>query len=317
MREVDESLELMKKDHKKRMDECEDRRVQFEAKQGKMREQVLKFEKFIQENDAKRQRAEAKAKLERKLFDEKARELNNLVQKIAKLEQEVKQLNDELGKKSCYKLYLERIVEEGEYGYEEISEILNRHFTLTQANNDLIGHSEKLDKEVDELRRNLQNLKTEKQNQLLVSTSILQGLQSELEKIRSQAKIQEDENLQRENKKKDISREFTQIIQAIRNLYGRCHSTMTVKTLFNIVKENSSNPMESADLELDLILTRMVDLIEITNEYKQDCMTGGDSSLFTGSSSLINMSESKDRVDSNTNNFGGSKSLNTTSEKKR
>jgi len=97
MREVDESLELMKKDHKKRMDECEERRVQFEMKQGKMREQVLKFEKFIQENDAKRQRAEAKAKLERKLYDEKAKELNALVQRISKLEQEVKHLNDELG----------------------------------------------------------------------------------------------------------------------------------------------------------------------------------------------------------------------------
>ncbi|RYG65860.1 hypothetical protein EON64_11055 [archaeon] len=41
MREVDESLEVMKKDHKKRMDECEERRLQFEIKQAKMREQVL------------------------------------------------------------------------------------------------------------------------------------------------------------------------------------------------------------------------------------------------------------------------------------
>jgi hypothetical protein len=30
------------------MDECEERRLLFEGKQSKMREQVLKFEKFIQ-----------------------------------------------------------------------------------------------------------------------------------------------------------------------------------------------------------------------------------------------------------------------------
>jgi hypothetical protein len=65
MREVHESLEVMKKGHKKRMDECEERRLQFEIKQAKMREQVLRFERFIHENDAKRQRAELKARQER------------------------------------------------------------------------------------------------------------------------------------------------------------------------------------------------------------------------------------------------------------
>lgn len=57
MREVDENLEVMKQQYKRRIDACEERRQIFESKQAKMREQVLKFEKFIQENDAKRQRA--------------------------------------------------------------------------------------------------------------------------------------------------------------------------------------------------------------------------------------------------------------------
>lgn len=161
MREVDESLELMKKDHKKRMDECEERRIQFEIKQAKIREQVLKFEKFIQENDAKRLRAEAKAKLERKLHDEKVKEIAMLVEKIQRLEDDVKTLNEELNKKSCFKAYLERIVEDGEYGYgktisslilllllylsvEEVPEILNRHNTLKQANLDLLEQSEQV-----------------------------------------------------------------------------------------------------------------------------------------------------------------------------
>jgi hypothetical protein len=43
----------MKRDYKRRMDICEDKRLKFEEKQAKMREQVLKFEKFIQENEAK------------------------------------------------------------------------------------------------------------------------------------------------------------------------------------------------------------------------------------------------------------------------
>lgn len=79
-------------------DACEERRIQFEQKQAKMREQVLKFEKFIQENDAKRQRAEAKIKQERQLYSDKLRELDILNEKIRKLEAEQDTLINELGK---------------------------------------------------------------------------------------------------------------------------------------------------------------------------------------------------------------------------
>lgn len=97
MREVDEALELMKDEYKNRMDACEERRMQFEVKQAKMREQVLKFEKFIQENDAKRQRAEAKAKQERKLYEEKCKEMQLLMDKIVELERSQKELENQLG----------------------------------------------------------------------------------------------------------------------------------------------------------------------------------------------------------------------------
>lgn len=97
MREVDISLDLMKKDYKKRMDECEERRLLFEVKQAKMREQVLKFEKFIQENDAKRLRAELKSKQERQFFAEKCKELMSLKAKIDELEKSRGELVIELG----------------------------------------------------------------------------------------------------------------------------------------------------------------------------------------------------------------------------
>jgi len=272
MREVDYSLENMKNQHKQRMDACEERRVQFEAKQAKMREQVLRFEKFIQENDAKRQRAESKAKAERKMFEEKLKEIGTLTERIKNLEEEQKELTDLLVKNGRYKVYLERIVEEGEFGYEEISEILNRHNTLREANADLMQHSANLEKEVDDFRRNLQSLKTEKQNQMLVSTSIVQDQQGELEKVQLHVKTQEDDKLMVENKKKDVSREMSQITQSIRNLFGRCYNTMRMKPVF-AGRQDSASVSEVLDYELDIILMRISDLVEISNEYK---FSGGD-----------------------------------------
>ena len=161
MREVDEALELMKDEYKNRMDACEERRMQFEIKQAKMREQVLKFEKFIQENDAKRQRAEAKAKQERKLYEEKCKEMQILMDKIVELERSQKELENQLGKslyittengradtctvlKGCYRVYLEQVVEAGDQGYEEVTDVLNRYKTLRDANRDLMQHVEQV-----------------------------------------------------------------------------------------------------------------------------------------------------------------------------
>jgi Flp pilus assembly protein TadB len=103
MREVDESLELMKKDYKNRMDVCEERRQQFILKQAKMRDFVLKYEKFIQENDAKRQRAEMKSKSEEKLYKEKTKEITILEERIQKLQLEQNELHNDLSKSNKIK----------------------------------------------------------------------------------------------------------------------------------------------------------------------------------------------------------------------
>lgn len=150
---------------------------------------------------------------------------------------------------------------------DEISDILNRHATLVEANRDLMEHSTELEREVDNFRRNLQQLKTEKQNHLLVSTSIIQDQQDELEKMKSSVKNQEEEKLQIEGKKKDTSKELSQITAAIRNLFGRCFNTMRIKPVFAGQKETATLS-ELLDYELDIILLRISDLVEICNDFK-------------------------------------------------
>jgi hypothetical protein len=129
MREVDDALELMKQEYKRRMDICEERREHFEAKQSKMRDQVLKFEKYIQENDAKRQRADMKAKQEHKMFEEKCRELENFHQQISQLKNDELELEKELANKNRFTFYLETVLEaqaQSQSGFEEVPDLLKR-----------------------------------------------------------------------------------------------------------------------------------------------------------------------------------------------
>jgi len=76
--QVNDSLAFMKSQYLSRMAACDEKHQVFERKQMDMKEQVVKFEKFIQENDAKRQRAEMRAKDERKKVEQKKAELEQL-----------------------------------------------------------------------------------------------------------------------------------------------------------------------------------------------------------------------------------------------
>ena len=78
MHEVDHALDFMKEEYKTRIEACEERQREFERRQSDMKEQVTKFEKFIQENDSKRQRAEMKARQEEKQKHQKDEELRRL-----------------------------------------------------------------------------------------------------------------------------------------------------------------------------------------------------------------------------------------------
>lgn len=306
MREVDEALELMKEEFKNRMEACEERRMQFELKQAKMREQVLKFEKFIQENDAKRQRAEKKTKEERKTYEIKCQELNMLNKKIEDMENAQKDLEKQLQRKACYRIYLEQFLDAGDVSYEEVSDILSRYDTLKGANRDLMIHVDTLENDVNELRSKLQNLKIETQNNLLVSNSLLQSNQKELEELKTTLKRDEKEKELYEDKAKNIARETSQVIQSIKNVYYRCQSTMRNKSNTNNLIINPTNQRDNTNAiqntsmpngptatssattqhggsnginfnnlnemlssSLDLIHSRVSDLIEITNEYKQ------------------------------------------------
>jgi len=267
MREVDISLDLMKKDYKKRMDECEERRLLFEGKQAKMREQVLKFEKFIQENDAKRLRAETKSKYERQLFADKCKEMSTLKMKIDEMEQTRVELVIELEVKRRYRSYLLQTIDVGE-GYEEVPELLSRYYTLRDATEELLALNNEQENETEEFRVKLQALKTEMQNKSLVGNSVIHKYQKILEDKREFSQSEETEKFHLEDKRKDISRDYSQVAQAIKNLYTRCLATARTKT--SMVNQNHATGTIAQNLEdeLDVMHYRLSDLIEITDEFR-------------------------------------------------
>ena len=104
-----------------------------------MKDQVTKFEKFIQENDNKRSRADMKRQQERSLYKQKNKEHETLKMDLLRVQTERDALKAQVAKLQKYEKYLEDVVHlSDENGFEEILNILDRHTTLKKANADLM-----------------------------------------------------------------------------------------------------------------------------------------------------------------------------------
>ncbi|KAJ8609619.1 hypothetical protein CTAYLR_006281 [Chrysophaeum taylorii] len=266
MHEVDDALDFMKDEYKVRMEACEQRQRKFEKRQLDMKEQVTKFEKFIQENDSKRQRAELKAKQERRLLEQKEAELKRHMAEMETLETEREALLAHLDKLRKYKTYLEKTVESAEdETAEEIWDLLNRYTTLSNANVDLTDQVQRGDVEMDELRTKMENLKLHAQSTALVQSSQMNAKQKHLDVVRAETKKHDDLKFTQEERVKDVTRETAQIVNAVSNLYHRCLNTMRTR-----VSAVNTNDVTEPDEQikklcacLDLIGERLNDLDDI------------------------------------------------------
>jgi hypothetical protein len=122
---------------------------------------------------------------------------------------------------------------------EEIEEIIARYQTLRNARNDLMMACEKQNDEILKRRKSYIQMKNTSQNQLLIQSGILNAYRSELENLLNVLKTEQDENEILEDTKKDIIREYSQINQAIRNIFGRCQVVNSNNSIGN--NNNSTN----------------------------------------------------------------------------
>lgn len=267
MREVDEALNFMKDEFKSRMESCDERQRNFELKQQEMKEQVLRFEKFVQENDAKRSRAEQKAKVEAKARVQHEERIRLLTDTLSEMQIEREKLEMDLDHLKRYQIYLDGAVEASEGEYDEIPDILNRFKTLRGANEDLTKLVEEGEREMDAIRSQLNQLRRNTQNQLLVNNSEIHANQKTLENMRAVAIKADNEREQSERITKDLQRESGQVIMSIKNLYARCIATARSKARHVSNGRHSTQHEQLAEF-LKVIQYRISDLNTIDKNFE-------------------------------------------------
>jgi len=185
---------------------------------------LVKFNKFLQENEAKRNRATKRYEEECKLRKAKEKEAELLKKTLEGDRKEIEKLKHILRDRRKYQTYLDTVVDHASEDYEEVAELLNRYRTLKAAQDDLKRRAEKASESIDSIRSELRQFTKER------TTEILQR-NSKLSKLRKAIDHSETERIGVQNEMNATARSSSaktmlleEIIMAVDNLRQRCTS---------------------------------------------------------------------------------------------
>ncbi|XP_056914144.1 coiled-coil domain-containing protein 42 homolog [Takifugu flavidus] len=256
--QVDEQLSRKRDEFTSRMEDLANKRSELKLKQQQNRETVMKFEKFVADNEAKRNRALKKYEAAQEENISKQSEIEELTEelKLLKIRQQV--LKEKIGKYKIYEDYLLKTLDYFPSSYLDhgsqpsVMSIIRRHEALSVTNRELrkrLGHAEE---EVEQGSQQLQSMKREHNVKKLMGIKELSELQSELDSLKEENKQMEDKLLMQHGLSRDKVEEVGRLLMGINNLAEQCYLTahgplqnMTVLSMMDMVKEYVTDKSET------------------------------------------------------------------------
>jgi chromosome segregation ATPase len=245
-----------------------------------LQESLIKFNKFLQENESKRKRALARTADEKKQREQKEKEIEEREVEFQETLKKEAQLKKQVDRNLKYQDFLENVVQTVSKFFPEISDVLQRHATLREENLNLLRKKNQDEAEFDNKQRDYINIRKAKENELLNKSNEVAELQKTLEqyKSRSMALQEELDHLTQETAKK--TKELGQVIASVGNLRERCEESFRIrhnKPHFDRSDKMSTLPLVEqcgkTKSNLEDIAMFMVDYQSIIVEY---CATNHD-----------------------------------------
>lgn len=283
MFEVQEALNSQKEEFGRREDAFRRREDGLRRKDLELQESLIKFNKFLQENESKRNRALKRAADEKKQREQKEVEIKKLEAQLKSTLREESILKAELEKNLKYQDYLDNVVQTMSKFFPEVSDILNRYNTLRAANNYLIEKQMADEASNESMMRDYSTFRKAKENQVLNVNNEIADMQEVLEQnININMRLQSDvDKATQESSEKVL--EMCQILSSVSNILDRCEESFRLR--HNKPKvDRSTDKMDGMPAmeqfyrtmsKLDEIAMFVVDLRDIRDEYAQKTAPAG------------------------------------------
>lgn len=242
MFEVQEALDAQKEEFARREDAFHRREEGLCKKDLELQESLIKFNKFLQENESKRNRAVKRASDEVKQRLVKEQEVVRLKEQLAQLQLESEALGNQVKKNVKYMRYLELVQETVPEDYPEVADLVNRYHTLKETNRDLLRNQASHEEENESKRVEFATFQKERANEILNFNNRIAALQRrlELEELQGVRMQHEADASLRQTTQKTLA--LGQIIMAIGNLLQRSTSGMHGQILKHMEGRYASAP---------------------------------------------------------------------------
>jgi len=221
MYEVQDALENQKARFAKDEEQFRKTEEQLRTKDLQLQNQLCKFNKFLQDNEAKRRRADTRAAEEAAQIRQKDDEIQDLERQLGDSNTYCAKLVEERERNEKYEAFLEHVKDTCD-DYQEIQEIVERHNTLESANNDLQEIQTSSEIRIEELRNEFQSYRKEQEMEMMELRNKIAILHTDLEewqKQRQAMQLKADEATQEDSRH---SLYFGQILMSVENLFLRC-----------------------------------------------------------------------------------------------
>eukprot|EP01135_Chromosphaera_perkinsii_P002731 Nk52_evm99s226 gene=Nk52_evmTU99s226 len=264
MDNVEDMLDAKRSDFAKRMEESRLKHLGLKQKQAQIRARVSKFEKFLRDNDAKRQRAIEKYHAEMQQKEQKEIDLKNFYTQLETLKKQHAQVAQTLYQYEMYEKYLQQTVNSLPADYLEsqephIKDIMMRYNTLKQTNEDLVLQVQKYYDEVEKKQQKIFSLEKEKTNKVMVFNSTLAIKQKALETIKGKVANLEQEITEKEKGTLYSCRLLGEIKLSIINMYVKCETKEGKET------HDRDSSLTVLKARLEDIQRKVLDLDQVTN----------------------------------------------------
>mmetsp|Transcript_27388 Transcript_27388/g.49299 ORF Transcript_27388/g.49299 Transcript_27388/m.49299 type:complete len:347 (+) Transcript_27388:115-1155(+) len=215
----------------RQMEEEKRKEELFKTKEAELRnrdlatqEKLIQFNKTLQDNEAKRERAEARFREEEKQIETKLARKKVQQDKLNEMSEKAKKLSIHVTEMQKYREFLEQVKEKNPEEFTDINDILSLHEKLTAALVGLQNTQRNLEEEKQRLRLLRDNTEKKKKDEVLdlnIEIANLTKQFDEIEQRRQELTKRVDMSSQAATEK---TLELGQILMSIDNLFNRCQN---------------------------------------------------------------------------------------------
>jgi myosin heavy subunit len=290
MFEVQEALDAQKEEFIRREDAFKRREETLRKKDLELQESLIKFNKFLHENESKRNRALKRANDEVKQRQAKELEITKLKEQLQTYQQKNDKLQKQVHTNMKYQKYLEIVQEKVPEDYPEILDLVHRYNTLKETNIDLSKNQFQHEEETELKRNELTFFQKEKNTEILNINNEIATLQNQLEtKDNLGVRLQQEADFHVKMLKKKTL-QLGQIFMAIENLVQRSTSGIHGQILKHMEAATTTNDLDENTSQRNTTTTTTSSSSSTTTSTTTN-NTAATSSTSTGSSSMSAISE--------------------------